>query len=67
MPKRARSCVFFPRQKKGEEAEHVARHIIIDYEALEGLFHLPLKDAAREIGLCQTTFKKACRNFKIEQ
>jgi len=36
-------------------------------EALEGLFHLPLTDAAREIGLCPTTFKKACRRFDLEQ
>jgi len=45
----------------------LSRHIRVSYEALEALFHLPLKDAAREMGLCQTTFKKACRRFHIER
>jgi len=61
--------VFFPRQKAGDhsEPELLARHININYEALEKLFHLPLKDAAREIGLCSTTFKKACRHFNMKK
>jgi hypothetical protein len=41
------------------------RHIFVKYEDLERLFHLPLKEAASEIGLCQTTFKKACRRHDI--
>ena len=70
MPKQAPSCVFFPRPKEGEDAQqgsYLARHISVDYEALEARFHLPLKDAAREVGLCPTTFKKACRNFGMER
>jgi hypothetical protein len=74
MPKGAIVCVFFPRHKKGEESDHgpLARQeadhapISVDYKALEGLFHLPLKDAAKEIGLCATTFKKACRRLQLE-
>jgi len=57
--------VFLPRRKP-EEGPDGQRHIRVSYEALEGLFHLPLKDAAREIGLCPTTFKKACRRFNLE-
>jgi hypothetical protein len=50
MPKPETSCFFLPRRKEGEDLEG-QRNIIVSYEALEGLFHLPLKDAAREIGL----------------
>jgi len=61
--------VFFPRRKEGEHAEPgpLTRHIIVNYETLANLFHLPLKDAARELGLCPTTFKKACRCFNLER
>jgi len=57
--------VFLPRRKEGEDPS-VPRHISVSYEALVGLFHLPLNEAAREIGLCPTTFKKACRRFDLE-
>jgi len=67
MPKRGKSCIFFlPRRKEGEDLD-APRHIRVSYEALERLFQLPLKHAAREIGLCPTTFKKACRRFDLEQ
>ena len=59
--------MFFPRRNQGEDAVpgHLTRPVSVNYDALEGLFHLPLKDAAREIGLCPTTFKKACRRFSM--
>jgi hypothetical protein len=64
-----RSFLFFPRKEHGEIAEPgpPTRHIRVNRKALEGLFHLKLKDAAREIGLCSTTFKKACRRFQIDR
>ena len=66
MPKKVVS--FFPRRKDGEEQDgRLPRQISVSYEDLEALFHLPLKDAAREINLCATTFKKACRSFGIEE
>jgi len=66
MPKRGRSVWFFPRPSKKEDAElGPLRHISVDYEVLESLFHLNLKDAARKLGLCITTFKKACRRFHL--
>jgi len=69
MQQEEKSCVFFPRQKAGDhsEPELLTRRININYETLEKLFHLPLKDAAREIGLCSTTFKKACRHFNMKK
>ena len=45
----------------------LTRHIRVNHEAITSLFHLKLKDAAREIGLCPTTFKKACRRFGVEK
>jgi len=66
MPKWERSCIFLTRCKEGEDPNG-PRHIRVSYKALEGLFHLSLKDAARQIGLCATTFKKACRRFDLEQ
>jgi len=66
MPKWETSCVFLTRCKEGEDPNG-PRHIRVSYKALEGLFHLTLKDAARQIGLCATTFKKACRRFDLEQ
>ena len=66
MPQRGGSCLFLPRLKEGEDP-NAFRHIRVSYEALEALFHLPLKEAAREIGLCPTTFKKACRHFGLQK
>ena len=65
MPKRARSVLFFPRPKEAWEPGHLTHHICVSKERIEGLFHLKLVDAAREIGLCPTTFKKACRRFGL--
>ena len=67
MPKEARPYVFLPRRKEGEGLDGPARHITVSYEALEGLFHLPLKHAAREIGLSPTTSTTACRRVGLEK
>jgi hypothetical protein len=65
MPKKVVS--FFPRRKEGGEPDgRLTRQISVSYDDLEALFHLPLKDAAREMNLCATTFKKACRSFGME-
>jgi len=45
----------------------MTRHVTVSYEDLEGLFHLPLREAASELGLCPTTFKKACRKFSMTE
>ena len=59
--------MFFPRKEVGDSWEpgHLTRHICVSKEIIESLFHLKLTDAAREIGLCPTTFKKACRRFGL--
>ena len=65
-----RSCVTFrsPRRKEGDDrgVGHLTRRPLT-YAALEGLFHLPLIDAARQAGLSTTTFKKACRLLNLER
>ena len=65
MPERG-SCTFFPR-KEGEDPGQLPRTISINYDRLERLFHLPLREAACEVGLCPTTLKKACRSFGMER
>ena len=68
MPKKEKTCVFYPRRKEGEDPDGpTTRHVKVSYQDLEALFHLPLKDAAREMGLCPSTFKKACRRFDMDQ
>ena len=50
MPKRGRSVWFFPRPSKREDEElGPLRHISVNYDVLESLFHLNLKDAARKL------------------
>ena len=67
MPQKGLSCLYLPRLKEGEDPNGLGRHVRVSYEALKALFHLPLKEAAREIGLCPTTFKKACRRFGMDK
>ena len=64
MQESKRSCVFLSRRKEGDDPD-LPRRISVSYDSLQGLFHLPLADAARETGLCTTTFKKACRRFNV--
>ena len=49
MPKRSRSCIFYPRLNQKEDPDGTPSHISVSYEALEVLFHLPLKNAAKEV------------------
>jgi len=67
MPRGGETCLYLPRLKEGDDPNAFSRHIRVSYEDLESLFHLSLKDAAREIGLCPTTFKKACRRHHLEK
>ncbi|KAJ1464008.1 hypothetical protein T484DRAFT_1871626 [Baffinella frigidus] len=57
VPPPSRVCQKSPR--------HIDGHVLVDADDLKRMFHLPLADAAGEIGLCQTTFKKACRRLGI--
>jgi hypothetical protein len=41
------------------------RRIVVTRAILESLFHLPLNEAAKHVGLSNTTFKKACRRFGV--
>jgi len=62
--------VFASRHKEGEDPGtdgSLTRNIEVNYKDLERVFHLPLKDAAREIGVGETTFKKACRYLNIDR
>jgi hypothetical protein len=43
----------------------ISHNVDVTYKALEAMFHMPTIEAAKELGLCTTTFKKACRMFNI--
>jgi hypothetical protein len=58
--------VIFPRRKSGE-IKMSARPVKVTRQMLESLTHLPLPNACKKLGLCATTFKKACRREGIMQ
>ena len=58
--------VIFPRRKSGE-SQHSAGPVRVTRQMLESLTHLSLPNACTKLGLCATTFKKACRREGIMQ
>ncbi|KAJ1468873.1 hypothetical protein T484DRAFT_1983530 [Baffinella frigidus] len=71
------SAVFHPRRKNANSDEEPGPHVVTGWPSpdpvcvsrgtLDSLMHLPLPEAAGMVGLCPTTFKKACRRFGIEK
>jgi hypothetical protein len=63
------SFCFFPRRmgRKGWMPGAPPPYVLVSMSSLESLYNLPLGEAAREIGLCATTFKKACRKLGINK
>jgi hypothetical protein len=55
---------LYPRKKRGRAyATHEA--VILDRKTLEKFYHLPLKEAATEFGICPTAIKTACRKLGL--
>ena len=50
------------RRKSLSEGTHL---VSVSFDVLKNLFKMTAADAARECGICLTTFKKACRFFGI--
>mmetsp|Transcript_62831 Transcript_62831/g.148835 ORF Transcript_62831/g.148835 Transcript_62831/m.148835 type:complete len:181 (-) Transcript_62831:98-640(-) len=48
-------------------SRHIDGHVCVYRDDLQQMFHLPLAEAACQIGLCETTFKKVCRRLGLEQ
>ena len=61
-----RPRIIFPR-RKGGDTRHPTRPVRVTRQMLKALFHLPLPSACKHLGLCATTFKKACRREGIMQ
>jgi hypothetical protein len=61
-----RPRIIFPRRKGGDTRHHT-RPVRVTRQMLQALFHLPLPSACKHLGLCATTFKKACRREGIMQ
>ncbi|KAJ1484668.1 hypothetical protein T484DRAFT_1947328 [Baffinella frigidus] len=63
-----RNKVFTCYVKNTEDSDGNAapvRQVNVNKEELLALFHLPLTVACREVGMCSTTFKKACRALGV--
>ncbi|KAJ1484658.1 hypothetical protein T484DRAFT_1893931 [Baffinella frigidus] len=63
-----RNKVFTCYVKNTEDSDGDAppvRQVNVNKEELLALFHLPLSVACREVGMCSTTFKKACRALGV--
>jgi hypothetical protein len=59
-------CIFFPRRRPGDDVDACPpAPVLVTRKILEELKHLPIPVAAKKLGLCNTTFKKACRNVGI--
>uniref|UniRef100_A0A7S0VRA5 RWP-RK domain-containing protein n=1 Tax=Hemiselmis tepida TaxID=464990 RepID=A0A7S0VRA5_9CRYP len=61
--------LVFPRRgrKCGELDRKVQDPVLITYEVMQRLFHLPLTEAARQLGLSPTAIKGACRRLGIKK
>ena len=58
----------FPRRKFAEAGQPARPDgVQISKAQLEDLFHLPLPQAAMELGICTTSAKKLCRKFGISK
>ena len=61
------SGLFYPRRSTGAVDEQAPDSVCVTLEELTALMHLPLPAAAKRVGLCATTFKKACRRVGVKK
>jgi len=61
--------LVFPRRgrKSGEGDKKVQDPVLITHDVMQRLFHLPLTEAARQLGLSPTAIKGACRRLGIKK
>jgi hypothetical protein len=58
--------IIYPRRKKfSQSSDDINRPVQLSRKHLESLMHLPIPSACKEVGVCATTFKKACRRQGI--
>ena len=58
---------IFPRRKAGKLCEGKRGPVILDEHIIRAYFHLPLAEAAYEIGISSTALKSACRSYPLRQ
>ena len=58
---------IFPRRKAGKLCEGKRGPVILNEHIIQAYFHLPLADAADEIGISITALKSACRSYPLRQ
>ena len=58
---------IFPRRKAGKLCQGKRGPVILNEHIIRTYFHLPLADAADEIGISITALKSACRSHSLRQ
>eukprot|EP00960_Hanusia_phi_P060727 764600-Hanusia_phi.AAC.2 len=61
----APTALVCPRRKKNEGVEDGEEPVILTRELLESYFNCSLAAVSKELGICPTSIKKACRKLGI--
>ena len=65
MCKRTQRLTIVPRSKDVNGNLHQPPPVELTIERLEEHFSLPLNEAAKQLGVCETSLKSACRKIGI--
>jgi len=65
MCKRTQRLTIVPRTKDVNGIVHQPLPVELTIERLEEHFSLPLNEAAKQLGVCETSLKSACRKIGI--
>eukprot|EP00293_Proteomonas_sulcata_P016786 CAMPEP_0184294452 /NCGR_PEP_ID=MMETSP1049-20130417/5644_1 /TAXON_ID=77928 /ORGANISM="Proteomonas sulcata, Strain CCMP704" /LENGTH=284 /DNA_ID=CAMNT_0026602743 /DNA_START=55 /DNA_END=909 /DNA_ORIENTATION=+ len=63
-------AAIFPRRKAGQndfKAKRGRPALVVDRAFIESLLHLPLSEAAEEVGVCVTSLKRMCRKVGVQR
>ena len=67
MPKASKLHKIVPRSKEVDGFCHQPAPVLLTAESLQEHFMLPLNEAAKRLGVCETSLKGACRKIGISK